>query len=274
MLMLNLGCGRRTHPDFVSIDYSRLAALKGTRVGKLLISWQILTPLPSGYLNYDLHKGIPFGNETVDVVYSSHLLEHLPHASAWAFLKEIYRVLKPAGWVRIVVPDLEGIVRFYLAALEECRSGLDGAEKRYDWAVLWLLDQMVRTEPGGEMARWLRGQARATPMQTDSLDPWQQGILREIVQEGASSYRGLKWGLGWLFPSDPGLTGELHRWMYDDFSLARLLGQVGFQDVQRRSHLQSGIPNWAQYCLDSNPDGTPHQPGSIWMEARKLESVA
>jgi hypothetical protein len=57
--------------------------------------------------------------------------------------------------------------------------------------------------------------------------------------------------------------------MYDDVSLARLLVESGYGDVRRVSHLESRIPAWAGYMLDSDPDASPHQPGSIWMEAIK-----
>src|SRR6266576_6947071 len=93
---LNLGCGTRFHPEWTNIDV--------------------------GYVNphvqiHDVRKGLPFLDDTFDVVYHSHLLEHLPRESALPFSQECYRVLKRGGIIRVAVPDLERIARLYLQTL-------------------------------------------------------------------------------------------------------------------------------------------------------------
>jgi predicted SAM-dependent methyltransferase len=50
----------------------------------------------------------------VDVVYSSHMVEHFDHRDALDFLKEVMRVLKPGGVVRLALPDLRIRVDSYL----------------------------------------------------------------------------------------------------------------------------------------------------------------
>lgn len=57
--------------------------------------------------NHDLVKGIPAVDNSLDVVYHSHLLEHLSNLEGIGFLAACYRVLRPGGFMRIVVPDLE-----------------------------------------------------------------------------------------------------------------------------------------------------------------------
>src|ERR1017187_8522768 len=94
---LNLGCGDRLHPDWTNVDI--VASGPGVR-------------------RCDLVAGIPFAAETFDVVYHSHLLEHLPKQIAPPFLRDCCRVLKRGGVVRVVVPDFEQIARTYLDALE------------------------------------------------------------------------------------------------------------------------------------------------------------
>ena len=73
-----------------------------------LLAW------PESTRVHDLTKGIPHPNDSVDVVYSSHMLEHLPPQQADSLLSEVYRVLKPGGTLRLVVPDLASAVRAYL----------------------------------------------------------------------------------------------------------------------------------------------------------------
>jgi SAM-dependent methyltransferase len=264
-LMLNLGCGARTHEAWVNIDYSLKATLKGLFFVRPFIS----TPNPAGYINHDLRRGIPFPEGSADVVYASHVLEHLARKHALPFMREIHRVLKPDGIIRIVVPDLEKAVTAYLEALHVLRldtAGSQDNEDRYEWATIMLLDQMVRTQPGGEMAKWLREHQQSKIVQT------MKGILLDIAhsKDPYAAQRGLKARVVELLRlKDPAKTGELHSWMYDDISLGQLLAQAGFKDVQRMSHLRSRIPKWASYYLDNNVDSSPHQPDSIWMEAIK-----
>lgn len=63
------------------------------------------------YLN--LARRFPFRDNSVDYVFSSHVLEHLPRAVARSFARECHRVLKPEGVVRICVPDLDLVVQRY-----------------------------------------------------------------------------------------------------------------------------------------------------------------
>jgi hypothetical protein len=66
------------------------------------------------------------------------------------------------------------------------------------------------------------------------------------------------------------LSGEVHQWMYDRFSLPRLLRQAGFQRVTRQTAHTSAIPGWPQYRLDTEPNGAVYKPDSLFMEATKL----
>lgn len=62
----------------------------------------------------DATKRIPATDESVEVLYTSHMLEHLDRTEATLFLKEARRVLRSGGAIRIVVPDLALHVRQYL----------------------------------------------------------------------------------------------------------------------------------------------------------------
>lgn len=46
-----------------------------------------------------------FPNETFDIIRSSHVLEHIPQNKTIKTLKEFYRILKPKGIARIIVPN-------------------------------------------------------------------------------------------------------------------------------------------------------------------------
>src|ERR1700709_1713415 len=89
---LNLGCGSHFDRQWVNVDFSKTG---------------------EGVIAHNLLNGIPFNDNTFEVVYHSHVLEHFPKDRAEEFIRECYRVLKPAGIIRVAVPDLEQIVSNY-----------------------------------------------------------------------------------------------------------------------------------------------------------------
>lgn len=74
----------------------------------------------------DVAKGIPFANETFDLIYSSHFLEHIEWYNVHFVLKEMYRVLKPNGIIEIYVPNGLKIAKAFVEAeLYDSKEYLD-----------------------------------------------------------------------------------------------------------------------------------------------------
>ncbi len=267
---LNVGCGSAYFSEWTNCDL-----LPGRQV-----------------VGHDLREPLPWGAETFDAVYSSHVLEHLAPAAGRELLVEQYRVLKPGGVCRVVVPDLEGICRLYLKHLEAaCETPNEESMRRYRWAVVELLDQMVREETGGELRQLLnRGEedeaqarerfgdayrgTRGDPVTLDSTRSDAKGAPMELESDfGAQlARRWAKWKLKWTTGDgrDPRRSGEVHRWMYDRLSLTRLLGEVGFEGCAVMQFDESAIPNWDKYNLDLSRHGNfPRKPDSLYVEGRK-----
>jgi ubiquinone/menaquinone biosynthesis C-methylase UbiE len=61
---------------------------------------------------------LPFGDDTFDVIYASHVLEHIPWYRTSRVLSEWTRVLKRGGWLEIWIPDGLKIARAFVAAEE------------------------------------------------------------------------------------------------------------------------------------------------------------
>jgi SAM-dependent methyltransferase len=125
---LNLGSGHDQAPGWTSYDRSRMPLLSRSRFvrGGAALAARIGIPAadrvlrwPSSVRVRDLTKGIPHPAGSVDAIYSSHMLEHLEPNDALFVLRECYRVLRPGGTLRIVVPDLKFIVRAYLEGKRE-----------------------------------------------------------------------------------------------------------------------------------------------------------
>jgi len=265
--MLNIGCGAWSHPGWVNIDL-----------------WGV-----ADVICHNITEGLPFSDENFDVVYHSHLLEHIPLIEALSFMKECHRVLKPGGVIRILVPDLEQIATLYLEKLATARK----CESEYDWIMLELYDQCVRDESGGLMEHYLRNAySNLSPFTASRIGSSAQQYGNSVKRKPAIvtfGWRNVDRLLNRLRQEIAGLavyaiaggkgrdafknglfrnSGEVHRWMYDRFSLGRLMANTGFTEVQVVSPLESNIPDFAHYNLDV-VDGIVRKPDSLVMEAIK-----
>lgn len=71
------------------------------------------------FINHNLENGIPFENDSVDYIYSSHFLEHLFREDTEKLLMDAHRVLKKNGLIRIDVPNLEYAFDLYKSGKKE-----------------------------------------------------------------------------------------------------------------------------------------------------------
>lgn len=99
MVKLNLGSFR----DTIGCDWTNI---------DILPIQQCITP-GHKFRQWDLRRGIPYPNNSVDLVRASHLIEHLTLEEAHNLCSDIYRVLKPGGVARISTPDARIIIRHY-----------------------------------------------------------------------------------------------------------------------------------------------------------------
>ncbi len=112
---LNLGCGSQVHDGWVNVDYAVGARLAKMPLFRALNKRLRLFQLSWDHRIYvhDLTRPFPWAGESVDAVYSSHMLEHLTRAQGREFLRECHRVLRKGGVIRIIVPDLHVLVEEY-----------------------------------------------------------------------------------------------------------------------------------------------------------------
>lgn len=71
-------------------------------------------PFPNNTRYGDIIKGLPIADGSVDGLYASHVLEHLTLADMRRALANSYRMLKPGGVFRLIVPDLRARAAAYL----------------------------------------------------------------------------------------------------------------------------------------------------------------
>jgi SAM-dependent methyltransferase len=120
--MVNAGSGPADPSPWINIDGSWQARLAGhrwlARTGSRLLGIEI-GHWPRGIKYRDLRCGLGYPDGSLAVVYASHMLEHLYRDEALRFLEDVHRALMPEGVCRIVVPDVEQIVHWYLAHQRE-----------------------------------------------------------------------------------------------------------------------------------------------------------
>ncbi|MCP9886998.1 methyltransferase domain-containing protein [Cyanobium sp. ATX 6A2] len=66
-------------------------------------------------LTWDLRAGLPFPNNSLDSIYSSHVLEHIPFDDLRRLLRKCHRALKPGGDFSVCVPNARRYMEAYLA---------------------------------------------------------------------------------------------------------------------------------------------------------------
>ena len=115
-MKLNLGCGYQIVDGWINVDYglgarlSKIPFLKSINKRVRLFN---LDNWDTRIFLHDLTKEFPWKKESIDIIYSSHTLEHFSRSEGLGFLNECFRVLKKGGIIRIVVPDLQDIVNDY-----------------------------------------------------------------------------------------------------------------------------------------------------------------
>jgi predicted SAM-dependent methyltransferase len=249
---LNLGCGEMFHRAWTNVDFRAFSP---------------------EVMAHDLRQPLPFADASFAAVYSSHLLEHFSRPCAPLFLAECRRLLKPGGILRLVVPDLETIAKLYLENLRGALAGDPKAAARHQWMTVELLDQMVREESGGEMLKyWMQD---PLPEEEFILQRCGWEVSRFLQAHRARPQKKDPPGQDPPVRPSPAQitefreTGEVHKWMYDRYSLPRLLESLGFTECKSCAAHESRIPNFNSYLLDLNQDGSVRKPDSLFIEAAK-----
>lgn len=113
-LRVHYGCGLSASNEWRNFDASPTLRLSRIPViGGVLTRHRAV--FPSNVEYGDIVRGLPIGDASSEAVYCSHVLEHLSLEDFRRALRETYRLLRPRGTFRGVLPDLEIIVQQYIA---------------------------------------------------------------------------------------------------------------------------------------------------------------
>jgi predicted SAM-dependent methyltransferase len=100
---LNVGCGGNLCENFINLDYQ----------------WA-----PNLDLCWDITKGIPLRDNSLQGIFTEHCLEHIPFEDTRNVLVDFKRLLRPGGVLRIIVPDAELFVDAYFKMKAGLKSSL------------------------------------------------------------------------------------------------------------------------------------------------------
>lgn len=165
-MKLHLGCGPRHIPGFVHVD-----AQPAPHV-------DIVGPV----------ERLAIGDNSVSLIYASHVLEHFGRHAYKAVLKEWFRVLKPGGVLRLSVPDFAACAAiYYESGLVDGLTGLvglivGGQRNEHDFHKMIFDEDFLRRElldiGFREVRRW---DWRAT--EHTSIDDFSQAYIPHLNKE-------------------------------------------------------------------------------------------
>lgn len=124
MYRVNVGCGMSPTEGWINFDNS--LSVKISKFPRVTVFLHRIGMIGRSQLEYirfckkntiqwaHATKHLPLPDSSAEVLYSSHMLEHLDREEVIAFLGEARRVLAIGGIIRIAVPDLEKYVEAYL----------------------------------------------------------------------------------------------------------------------------------------------------------------
>ncbi|MEM1183777.1 MAG: methyltransferase domain-containing protein [Planctomycetota bacterium] len=125
-MCVQYGCGLYACAGWVNYDASPVLKLRGLPlVGPIFAAVVPGPKFERDVLYGDVRGKLPVRDGSVDYLYCSHVLEHLTFADCELALRESFRVLRPSGVFRVVLPDLLLIAREYV------ESGEDEAAHRF-----------------------------------------------------------------------------------------------------------------------------------------------
>ena len=219
-------------------------------------AWETVDLIDADYLVDFRKEPLPFENNSLDAVHSSHVIEHISQEAGLQIFQEIYRCLKSGGCCRLSTPDMDllldryklGDWRFFLQAngisiLNRILKGDLFPESLliHNSLVGWFASYSGRCDTAGG------------PI-----------VDKQLVEEklnSLSKYEFRDWCVSLLEPN----RTYAHIHLYDYEELETALKTVGFQNIRKVAYGESACPA----MIDPPIDRLAHKTYSLYVEAIK-----
>lgn len=245
----NVGAGRFRHPFWTNID--KVSPHYQNRIGKDNIDFDLFDKQP-----------LPIEDDTAEVFYSSHTLEHIDTSSGQFLLDEIFKKLKVGGVVRLTMPDID---LAYEAYKKNDKSFFIWLKK---WSALFPDPRLNFTEDplkcDIEQIFLSHCAHHAAEIHPDRVDDYVTSeSLNRIFAE--NKYEDALDNLINRCSLDMQLkhAGQHINW-YNFTKLEKMLTQAGFKTICKSGYLQSKYPIMRNALFDSLTPAT-----SLYVEAIK-----
>jgi predicted SAM-dependent methyltransferase len=108
---VQFGCGGRLPKDVLNTD---LVGFTDIRL-EATVPGRVYRVNDAPFLHHDVTRPLPAEDGAFDWAYSEHLIEHISQAQALVWLKDVRRLLRRGGLLRLTTPDLERYAAAYVA---------------------------------------------------------------------------------------------------------------------------------------------------------------
>ena len=170
MMNLHYGCGVSFAAGWYNCDGSPTLRLQHLPLFGFVFRF-LLAPLFPREVHFgNIVSGLRLAPESCDAAFCSHTLEHLTLEDLRVALRNTHRYLKHGGTFRLIVPDLEQLMKSYLT-----NRGPDGVCNFMDYT------DLERTTCPRNIMEWLRG------YYGHSQHHWMwdyEGLARELAEIG------------------------------------------------------------------------------------------
>ena len=127
MKKLHLGCGNNIIPNFININIENKKA----------------------DIKADVSNLYQFENNSIDLIYACHILEHFGRKEYLNVLKEWIRILKIGGTIRLSVPSFESVVIHYIdnKDIKKLQGLLNGGQKNiFDYHYMCFDEKLLKSD--------------------------------------------------------------------------------------------------------------------------------
>jgi SAM-dependent methyltransferase len=181
---LQVGAGRNPLPGWLNTDYE---------------------PTANSIIFLDATTPFPFNDAAFDYVFSEHMIEHISYLEGIIMMKEVFRVLKPGGKVRIATPDINYIVGLF---------SLNKTREQHQYIEYVLTEYMGLYSPSKSK---LHGRRPEYDIDFEHVRRYYPNVNEDGV----------------CFIVNQFFRGFGHQFLYDEHSLGAIMKEAGFENICR-----------------------------------------
>lgn len=217
-------------------------------------------------IKLDENTRLNFADQKFKYVFSSHFFEHVNDLTVANLFKESYRILKPGGYFRIIVPDFELAFKKYHERDQRFFDDIWDMKVRYEnWQqhkveltlenkLSYIFCAYENIDSQGLFPAW-----RTLPHYYSGPVQVKQSELKEKINQ-LNIHDFSDWLLTKV-PSDANELGHINAFDFNKFK--NMLTQAGFSEVYLSGYQQSKAAEFLKEGFDNRPEF------SLFVEARK-----